>query len=90
MPQTEQKESIRNLVNSVLHLEKKDYSRGAKHGPTQELYDHFKANESTRTRKRNNILLLRTDGAETNYIKFSNRHRMDQRILSICEFAHVN
>ena len=27
---------------------KQNYSRGAKHGRTQEQYDHFKANESTR------------------------------------------
>ena len=29
----------------------KNYSRGAKHGRSQELYDHFKANESTRHAK---------------------------------------
>ena len=45
------KGSIRNLVNSLLHREN-TYSRGAKHGLTQAQYDHFKANESTRHAKK--------------------------------------
>ena len=37
---------------------KKNYSRGAKHGRSQEQYDHFKANESLRHAKKKNLLSI--------------------------------
>ena len=49
-PPKEQKRKTKEFeVLSIPHdIVKKNFSRGAKHGPSQEQYDHFKANESTR------------------------------------------
>ena len=56
-PSKEQKRKTKEQfeVLSIPHdIVKKNYSRGAKHGPSQEQYDHFKANESTRHAKKKN------------------------------------
>ena len=94
MPSTEQKRKIRNqfeILSIPCFVVKKDYSRGAKRGPTQEQYDHFRANESTRHARKKQYSFYFEQVAQRRIIqKFSNRHRMDQRTLSTFGFAHGN
>ena len=54
------------ILSIFWYIVKKNYSRGAKHGRSQEQYGHFKANESTRHAKKKTFSLLRKDFRKTN------------------------
>ena len=61
VPSTEQRSKIKNqfeILPIPIYIVKKDYSRGAKHGRTQALYDHFKASEPTRHAKKKESLSI--------------------------------
>ena len=51
IPSTKQKRKIKNqfeVLSIPCYNAEKDYSRGAKHGASQDQHDHFKARDSTR------------------------------------------
>ena len=60
-PSKEQKRKMKDqfeILSIPQYIVKKNCSRGAKHGRTQEQYDHFKANESTRHAKKKYLLSI--------------------------------
>ena len=64
MPSTEQNPKIKShfeILSIPHHIVKKDFSQGAKHGPTQRQYDHHKAKDVTRNarNKGHDSILLR-------------------------------
>ena len=65
--EAQDKESIRNLVNSVLHREKRIIREVQSMDGPKSSTSTSKRMSQRDTRRRNNIRLLRTDGTETNY-----------------------
>ena len=63
------------------HTLRKDYSRDAEQGRSQEQYDHFKANESTRWRQ--DMILLRSDSEATNCTEFHKHCKIVDSFMSI-------
>ena len=65
------------ILSIPFYIVKKDYSRGAKHGLSQEQYDHFRAKDSTRNAQKKKYVYYRQMAQRRIEKKFSNRRRMD-------------